>query len=81
MVMGGAVLGGNLYGRMPKFVLGGTDPLSEDSSSLGRWIPSTSVDQFGATLARWFGVPPADLNSIFPNLSQFPSNNLGFFQP
>jgi len=78
MVMGGAVLGGNLYGRMPKFVLGGSDPLSEDSSSLGRWIPSTSVDQFGATLARWFGVPPADLNSIFPNLSQFPSSNLGF---
>ena len=78
MVMGGAVLGGNLYGRMPKFVLSGTDPLSEDSSSLGRWIPSTSVDQFGATLARWFGVPPADLNAIFPNLPKFPTANLGF---
>jgi len=78
LVMGGAVLGGTIYGRMPKFVLGGADPASEDSSSLGRFIPSTSVDQFGATLARWFGVPDADLNSVFPNLPKFPTSNLGF---
>ena len=73
------MLGGNVYGRMPKFVLGGADSQSEDSSSLGRSIPSTSVDQLGATLSRWFGVAQqADLNAIFPNLSRFPTSNLGF---
>ena len=78
IVMGGAVQGGNIYGRMPKFVLSGADPQSEDSSTLGRWIPSTSVDQFGATLARWFGVPQPDLSAIFPHLGNFPTQDLGF---
>jgi uncharacterized protein (DUF1501 family) len=77
MVMGGAVLGGDVYGRMPAFLLGSAAG-SEDSSSNGRWIPSTSVDQFGATLARWFGVPAADLPAIFPNLANFATQDLGF---
>ncbi len=72
--MGDAVLGGDIYGRMPQFALSGPD----DSSSNGRWIPSTALDQFGATLARWFGVPDVDLPSIFPNLAKFPTSNLGF---
>ena len=76
-VMGGAVLGGNVYGRFPQFVLGAVS-CSEDSSTSGRWIPSTSIDQFGATLASWFGVPPSSLPAIFPNLSNFPTQNLGF---
>jgi len=74
IVMGDAVLGGDIYGRMPQFALSGPD----DSSSNGRWIPSTALDQFGATLARWFGVPDVDLPSIFPNLAKFPTSNLGF---
>jgi uncharacterized protein (DUF1501 family) len=74
MVMGGAVHGGDLYGRMPQFTLNAAD----DSSSNGRWIPTTSVDQFGATLARWFGVPDAQLNQVFPNLPNFATRNLGF---
>lgn len=74
IVIGDAVQGGDIYGRIPNFALGGPD----DSSSNGRWIPSTSLDQFGATLARWFGVPDTDLPAIFPNLANFSTNNLGF---
>jgi uncharacterized protein (DUF1501 family) len=74
LVVGDSVLGGDMYGRFPEFRLSGPD----DASSNGRWIPTTSVDQFGATLARWFGVPDADLPSVFPNLPNFPTGNLGF---
>lgn len=74
LVMGGAVRGQRFYGQFPQHVLGGPD----DVSSEGRWLPTTSVDQYGATLARWFGVSDADLGTIFPNLQQFPTRNLGF---
>ncbi len=74
IVMGGAVRGGDIYGRLPQFALATGD----DASSNGRWIPTTALDQFGATLALWFGVPQADLPAVFPNLANFPSSNLGF---
>ena len=44
----------------------------------GRWIPTTSLDQYGATLAQWFGVPAANLPSVFPNLKNFTSKTLTF---
>jgi uncharacterized protein (DUF1501 family) len=74
LVMGGAVAGGDFYGTWPTLALGGPD----DATNQGRWIPTTSLDQYGATLAQWFGVQPADLPSVFPNLKNFTNKTLGF---
>lgn len=74
MIAGGAVAGGDFYGTFPTQELGGPD----DATSEGRWIPTTSLDQYGATLAQWFGVQPADLPSIFPNLPNFSAPTLNF---
>jgi uncharacterized protein (DUF1501 family) len=73
IVMGGAVQGGRLYGRYPQLVIEGPD----DTDS-GRWIPTTSVDEYAATLARWFGVPASDMPLVFPNIGRFAAPNLGF---
>jgi uncharacterized protein (DUF1501 family) len=74
LVLGGAVKGGDFYGTYPTLALGGPD----DAATEGRWIPTTSVDQYAATLVRWFGVPPPELPSIFPNLGRFATADLGF---
>jgi uncharacterized protein (DUF1501 family) len=74
LILGGAVRGQTLYGQYPELVAGGPDDFGEE----GRWIPTTSVDQYAATLAAWFGVAAADLTKLFPNLSRFQSANLGF---
>ncbi len=74
LVMGGAVAGGDFYGAWPTLALGGPN----DATNQGRWIPTTSLDQYGATLAQWFGVPTANLPSVFPNLNNFPIHTLGF---
>lgn len=74
IILGDAVRGGDLYGRFPEFAFGGPD----DATNNGRWIPSTAIDQYGATLAAWFGVADADLDGVFPNLGNFASRNLGF---
>ncbi len=74
LIMGGAIAGGDFYGAFPTQALGGPD----DATTEGRWIPTTSLDQYGATLAQWFGVQPADLPSIFPNLPNFQNPTLGF---
>lgn len=73
-IMGGAVKGGDLYGRFPTLVLNGPD----DAEKEGRWVPTTSVDQYGATLASWLGASSTDLAAVFPNLAKFASPNLGF---
>jgi uncharacterized protein (DUF1501 family) len=74
MIMGGAVNGGDIYGTLPAFTPGGPS----DVGANGRWIPTTGTDQYGATLASWFGVPVADFAVIFPNLANFTTQTLGF---
>jgi uncharacterized protein (DUF1501 family) len=73
-VLGDAVNGGNLYGPYPQLILGGPS----DAETRGRWLPNFAVDQYGATLAKWFGVAPTALDQVFPNLKAFPSSDLGF---
>jgi uncharacterized protein (DUF1501 family) len=74
MVLGGAVQGGQIFGQFPAFELGGPN----DTDTRGRWIPTTSVDQYGATLCNWFGLPASALATVFPNLANFSTSNLGF---
>ncbi len=75
MIMGGAVKGGNVYGTFPDLSLNGPD----DSGSRGALVPSTSIAQYGATLARWFGVQDGvDMNTVFPTLPNFTIQDLGF---
>ena len=74
LVFGGAVRGGDMYGAFPQMTLSGPD----DSGNNGAWIPTTAVDQVGATLGKWFGIAGTDLNTIFPNLGRFATADLGF---
>lgn len=89
-VIGGSVAGGNFYGNLrpnggggeyyPTLVKGGPDDADGGTAPRGRWIPTTSVEQYANTLAKWFGVPQdaATLETIFPNLNNFPTSTLGF---
>jgi uncharacterized protein (DUF1501 family) len=74
LVVGGAVQGGQIFGKFPTFELAGPD----DADVRGRWIPSTSIDQYGATLCSWFGIPDSALTTVFPNFANFNSQKLGF---
>ena len=73
LVLGGAVQGGDLYGTFPTLTVNGPDDTGE-----GRWIPTTSVDEYAATLATWFGVSASDLSTVLPNIGRFATSNLGF---
>ena len=73
-IMGGAVVGSTFYGAYPTLALGGPN----DTDNRGRWIPTTSLDQYAATLAAWYGLAPSDVPTVFPNLSKFSPTNLGF---
>jgi len=72
-VLGGAVKGGRIYGQLPTLAVGGPNDAGD-----GRWIPTTSVDEYSATLARWFGVAQSDLPLVLPNLGRFATQDLGF---
>lgn len=74
LVMGASVRGGDFFGTFPTLALAGPD----DADSRGRWIPTTSIDQYAATLASWFGVVSADIPTIFPFIGRFQQSNMGF---
>jgi uncharacterized protein (DUF1501 family) len=76
-VMGGAVRGGDIYGQYPTL---GVDVggFNNPDNVTGALIPTTSVEQYAATLGAWFGVGQGDLNTILPNLRNFGPQNLGF---
>jgi uncharacterized protein (DUF1501 family) len=84
-VMGGAVRGGDLYGDFPVLGAKNTNNNNFDSSpdqlGNGAFLPTTSVDQLGATLAKWFGISDADALTVFPHLSSFTTHDLGFMNP
>ena len=72
-IMGGAVLGKRVYGNFPTVALKGPQDAGQ-----GRLIPDTSVDEYAATLASWFGVSDANLPVVVPNIGRFAKRNLGF---
>jgi uncharacterized protein (DUF1501 family) len=75
MVVGGAVKGRKLYGTAPVMADNGPDDVGQ-----GRLLPSTSVDQYAATLASWFGVTNTDMRTVLPNIGNYNATtwNLGF---
>ncbi|MDH3529105.1 MAG: DUF1501 domain-containing protein [Acidobacteriota bacterium] len=85
-VVGDSVNGGDFYGintsngtPFPNLLIDGPDDATNNSNNArGRWIPTTSVEQYAATIARWYGLPEADMPDVFPNIGSFSNTNLGF---
>jgi uncharacterized protein (DUF1501 family) len=73
LILGGAVKGQRTYGAFPALTINGPN-----DTNTGRWIPTTAIDQYFATLAAWFGVDQSNLSAVFPNLGRFAAPNLGF---
>ncbi len=73
LVVGGGVSGRKTYGKWPTLTVGGPDDVGS-----GNWVPTTSVDQFAATLAKWFGVDASNMGTVFPNLKRFSLPDIGF---
>jgi uncharacterized protein (DUF1501 family) len=73
LILGGAVNGQRTYGQFPALAINGPN-----DTSTGRWIPTTAIDQYFATLATWFGVDSGNLSTVFPNIGRFATPNLGF---
>ena len=89
LIVGGAVNGGRYFGYAPPVSVAGNQ--SNDTAAVkaapenqfhvgqGRLLPTTSVDQYAATLLRWWGVPDGQLNAVLPNLANFgAARNVGF---
>ena len=87
-VMGGGVVAADFYGMngsngtpYPHLAFNTGDDADSGTGARGRWIPATSVEQYAATLARWYGLPDANLTTVFPKIGNFPNTNLGFMAP
>lgn len=73
LLVGGSIVGQDIYGTYPLLQIGGLDDVGG-----GRMIPTTSADQYAATLAKWFGIPDVDLDIVAPNIDNFLQRDLGF---
>ncbi len=73
LVIGDAVAGREIYGTYPRLEISGPDDVGG-----GRIIPTTSADQYAATLSKWFGIPDTDLATVAPNIDNFVQRDLGF---
>lgn len=76
LIVGGAVRGGRFYGTAPRVSLDSADQVGH-----GRLLPGVSVDEYSATLAKWFGVSASEMPSVAPNIGRFASPDLGFLAP
>jgi uncharacterized protein (DUF1501 family) len=74
LVMGGAVRGGRFWGQMPILANNGPDDVGR-----GRLVPTTSVDQLAATLAKWLGVSDTEMPFVLPNIREYSLRDLAFF--
>jgi uncharacterized protein (DUF1501 family) len=72
---GGSVIGGKTYGTFPTLTINGPD-----DTGTGRWIPTTAIDQYFATIATWFGVDSGNLGTVFPNIGRFATPSIGFMK-
>ena len=87
-VVGGGITSADFYGingsngtPFPHLAFNTGDDADNGTGARGRWIPTTAIEQYAATLARWFGLPDANLVNVFPKIGNFPNTNLGFMQP
>ncbi|MFZ4767015.1 MAG: DUF1501 domain-containing protein, partial [Roseimicrobium sp.] len=72
IVVGGGVDGGKMFGKLPTFAINGPD-----DTGTGRWIPTLSVDEHTATLAKWYGLDANEISAMLPNLSRFNTSHAG----
>src|SRR5688500_4559779 len=87
-VVGGGVTAADFYGMngsngtpYPHLGFNTGDDADNGTGARGRWIPATSVEQYAATLARWYGLREANLVGVCPKVPNFANTNLGFMQP
>ncbi|MCH8855732.1 MAG: DUF1501 domain-containing protein [Proteobacteria bacterium] len=73
-VLGGAVRGGQFWGKLPSVSVNGPDDVGQ-----GRLLPTTAVDQLGATLAQWMGVSATDLPTVMPQIVNYSQRDMGYF--
>ena len=75
IVMGGSVRGKRVYGTVPTIADDGPDDVGR-----GRLLPTTSVDQYAATLAGWMGAGSSELSAVVPNIGNYSVTDLGFMR-
>ena len=74
-ILGGAVNGGRFFGTAPQVSV-----TSDDQVGQGRLLPTVSVDEYSATLAKWFGVSASEMPSVAANIGRFAMPDLGFMR-